>query len=168
MLRYYIKSESTRNWVKLALFRGEKSVSPILNYILLITQKSIKPYKTVTNLIKSCSDGKSTRIFWLMIDFIDHFSSRSVLASSVNMNPWICELHDLFEGSIFRYIWRLQWIIGPSGVRALPLASGINVVGQYKWHFFLFFFFLSSSSGSLLILPEGVVVGIQIFAWAPS
>ena len=58
-------------------------------------------------------------------------------------------------------------VIGPSGVRALPLAAGINVGGHYKWRFFLFFF-LSSSSGSLLILPEGVVVGIQIFAWAPN
>ena len=45
---------------------------------------------------------------------------------------------------------------GPSGVRALPLAAGINVGGHYKWHFFLFSL---SSSGSLLILPEGVVVG---------
>ena len=27
---------------------------------------------------------------------------------------------------------------GPSGVRALPLAAGINVGGHYKWHFFLF------------------------------
>jgi hypothetical protein len=52
--------------------------------------------------------------------------------------------------------------IGPSGVRALPLAAGINVGGHYKWHFF------SLSSGSLLILPEGVVVGIQIFAWTPK
>ena len=45
---------------------------------------------------------------------------------------------------------------GPSGVRALPLAAGINVGGHYKWHFFLSLslslsFFLSS--GSLLILP---------------
>ena len=60
--------------------------------------------------------------------------------------------------------------IGPSGVRALPVAAGINVGGHYKWHFFLFLlsFFLLLSSGSLLILPEGVVVGIQIFAWAPN
>ena len=29
-------------------------------------------------------------------------------------------------------------IIGPSGVRALPMAAGINVGGHYKWHFFLF------------------------------
>jgi hypothetical protein len=29
--------------------------------------------------------------------------------------------------------------IGPSGVRALPLAAGINVGGHYKWHFCLFF-----------------------------
>jgi hypothetical protein len=34
---------------------------------------------------------------------------------------------------------------GPSGVRALPLAAGINVGGHYKWHFFLFFFFFLSS-----------------------
>ena len=54
--------------------------------------------------------------------------------------------------------------VGPSGVRALPLAAGINVGGHYKWHFFLSL----SSSGSLLILPEGVVIGIQIFAWAPN
>jgi hypothetical protein len=50
--------------------------------------------------------------------------------------------------------------IGPSGVRALPLADGINVGGHYKWHFFSLS--LSPpllSSGSLLILPEGVVVG---------
>jgi hypothetical protein len=25
---------------------------------------------------------------------------------------------------------------GPSGVRVLPLAAGINVGGHYKWHFF--------------------------------
>jgi hypothetical protein len=54
-------------------------------------------------------------------------------------------------------------IIGPSGVRALPLAAGINIGGHYKWHFFLLSLSLSlsssSSSGSLLILPEGVVVG---------
>ena len=58
-------------------------------------------------------------------------------------------------------------VFGPSGVRALPLAAGINVGGYYKWHFFLFSLSLSSS-GSLLILREGVVVGIQIFAWAPK
>ena len=58
--------------------------------------------------------------------------------------------------------------IGPSGVRALPLAAGINVGGHYKWHFFLFLSSLFLSSGSLLILPEGLVVGIQIFAWAPN
>jgi hypothetical protein len=56
--------------------------------------------------------------------------------------------------------------IGPSGVRALPLAAGINVGGHYKWHFFLSLFL--SSSGSLLILPEGVVVGFCNFVWAPK
>jgi hypothetical protein len=57
-------------------------------------------------------------------------------------------------------------LIGPSGVRALPLTAGINVGGHYKWHFVLFS--LSLSSGSLLILPEWVVVGIKFFAWAPN
>ena len=57
--------------------------------------------------------------------------------------------------------------IGPSGVRALPLAAAINVGGHYKWHFFSFFLSLLSS-GTLLILPEVVVVGNQIFALAPN
>jgi hypothetical protein len=57
--------------------------------------------------------------------------------------------------------------IGPSGVRALPLAAGINVGGHYKGHVFLSLSSLFLSS-SLLILPEGVVVGFQIFAWAPK
>ena len=34
-------------------------------------------------------------------------------------------------------------IVGPSGVRALPLAAGINVVGHYKWHYFSLSFSLS-------------------------
>jgi hypothetical protein len=57
-------------------------------------------------------------------------------------------------------------IFGPSGVRALPLAAGINVGGHYKWHFFSLLFPLSS--GSLLIRPEGVVVWVFNFAWAPK
>ena len=58
-----------------------------------------------------------------------------------------------------------QSLIGHSGVRALSLAAGINVGGHF-FSFLLLSLFLSS--GSLLILPEGVVVGIQIFAWAPN
>ena len=38
----------------------------------------------------------------------------------------------------------LSVTIGPSGVRALPLAAGINVGGHYKWHCFLFFLSLFS------------------------
>ena len=63
------------------------------------------------------------------------------------------------------YMEQWLWLIGPSGVRVLPLTAGMNVGGHYKWHFFSFFLL---SSGSLLILPEGVVIGIQIFAWAPN
>ena len=29
-----------------------------------------------------------------------------------------------------------HFTFGPSGVRALPLAFGINVGGHYKWHLF--------------------------------
>ena len=29
----------------------------------------------------------------------------------------------------------MKFVIGPSRVRALPLAAGINVGGHYKWHF---------------------------------
>ena len=61
----------------------------------------------------------------------------------------------------------MAFTFGPSRVRALPLDAGVNVGGHYKGHFFLFLLSFSLSS-SLLILPEGVVVGIQIFAWAPN
>jgi hypothetical protein len=54
--------------------------------------------------------------------------------------------------------------VGPSGVCALPLTAGRNVGGHYKWHFFLLFLSFFLSSGSLLILPEGVVVGFRNFA----
>ena len=68
-------------------------------------------------------------------------------------------------------IWRTALafvsLIGPSGVRALPLAAGINIVCHYKWHFFSSSLF-SLLPGSLLILTDGVVVGIQIFVWAPN
>jgi hypothetical protein len=57
--------------------------------------------------------------------------------------------------------------IGSRRVHALPLAACINVGGHYKWHFFLFLSF-SPLSSSLLNLPEGVVIGIQIFPWAPK
>jgi hypothetical protein len=52
---------------------------------------------------------------------------------------------------------------GLSGVRALPLAAGINVGGHNKWHFFLLLFL----PGSLLILPEEIFVGFCNFAWDP-
>ena len=55
--------------------------------------------------------------------------------------------------------------IGPSGVRALPLAAGINEGGHYFRYFAssLLFFLVP-----LFKTPEGVVVGFQIFAWAPK
>ena len=80
---------------------------------------------------------------------------------------------------------QLSSLFGPSGVRALPLAAGINVGGHYFGPSVLrapaeqtkvatilgtFFHFLSY----LILLPplfkttEGVVVLFQIFAWAPK
>ena len=53
-------------------------------------------------------------------------------------------------------------IIGPSGVRALPLAAGRNEGGHY------FRYFSTLLLVPLFKTPEGVVVGIQIFAWAPN
>ena len=45
-------------------------------------------------------------------------------------------------------------LIGPSGVRALPLAAGINVGGHYKWHFFLFLSFFLLLSGLIANSPR--------------
>ena len=55
--------------------------------------------------------------------------------------------------------------IGPNGVRALPLAAGINVGGHYFGYIIpLLLLFLPS----LFKTTEGVVVGFQILAWAPK
>jgi hypothetical protein len=53
--------------------------------------------------------------------------------------------------------------IGPSGVRALPMAAGIKVGGHYKWHFVLLYLLPES----LLILTEGVVIVTKIFIFQP-
>ena len=55
--------------------------------------------------------------------------------------------------------------IGPSGVRALPLAAGINEGGHY---FRYFFFFSSLLLSPLFKTTEGVIVGFHIFALAPK
>ena len=62
-------------------------------------------------------------------------------------------------GHYFRY-----FSFGPSGVRALPLAAGINEGG----HYFRYFFHLLLLLPPLFKTTEGVVVGFQIFAWAPK
>ena len=71
--------------------------------------------------------------------------------------PEMCELLlEQPEGIFFHF--------GPSGVRALPLASGRNEVGHYFRYFSSFIFFLPP----LFKTTEGVIVGFQIFAWAPN
>jgi hypothetical protein len=56
-------------------------------------------------------------------------------------------------------------IFGPSVVRVLPLAAGINEGGHYFAYIILFLVFLLPP---LFKTTEGVVVGFQIFAWAPK
>ena len=65
--------------------------------------------------------------------------------------------------------------IGPSGVRALPLAAGRNEGGHY-FHCIFHLIYPAQASVHILcdLLPplfkttEGVVVLFQIFAWAPN
>ena len=59
---------------------------------------------------------------------------------------------------------RARWTFGPSGVRALPLAAGINEGGHY-FRYYSTSFLLGVP---LFKIPEGVVVGFQIFALAPN
>ena len=65
------------------------------------------------------------------------------------------------SGHYFRYFC-------PSEVHALPLAAGINEGGHYFRYFFPLVFFLVFFLPPLFKTTEGVVVGIQIFAWAPK
>ena len=59
---------------------------------------------------------------------------------------------------------KLRWApIVPSGVHALPLAAGINEGG----HYFRYIFLLGVVT-AVIKTPEGVVIGFQIFAWAPK
>ena len=54
---------------------------------------------------------------------------------------------------------------GLSRVRALPLAAGINVGGHYFWYYSTLVVVVLTT---VVKIPEGVVVGFQIFAWAPN
>ena len=56
-----------------------------------------------------------------------------------------------------------KWLFWSERSACAALAAGIKVGGHYKWHFFSF-----SLSSSLLILPEGVVVGFRNLAWAAN
>ena len=54
---------------------------------------------------------------------------------------------------------------GPGGVRALPLAAGINK-GCHYFRYFSFLFVLVTTA--IQNQRKGVFVGFQIFAWAPK
>ena len=53
--------------------------------------------------------------------------------------------------------------IGPSGLRVLPLAAGINEGGHYFRFFFLFFLLTTAIQNH-----RRGCLGFQIFAWAPK
>jgi hypothetical protein len=46
----------------------------------------------------------------------------------------------------FCVILKCKTLIGPSGVRALPLTAGINIGGYYFWYFSSSYLILSSAS----------------------
>ena len=60
---------------------------------------------------------------------------------------------------------KIMLAFGPSGVFALPLAAGINEGGHY---FRYIIPLLVVGVTTVIKTPEGVVVGFQIFAWAPN
>ena len=67
------------------------------------------------------------------------------------------------KGELLLLLWGLNF--GLSGVRVLPLAAGINEAGHY---------FRTLGIPLLVVgvtavgkIPEVVVVGFHIFAWAP-
>jgi hypothetical protein len=78
------------------------------------------------------------------------------------------EVSKTLENIKYGHFWlrQLFFRIGPSGVRALPLAAGINEGGHYFAYYSSFFSFLFLPP--LFKTTEGVVVGYQIFAWAPK
>jgi hypothetical protein len=57
--------------------------------------------------------------------------------------------------------------VGPSGVRALPLAAGINVGGHYKGHFFLLFLSLSLSLQLIAQSPRRDCRRVSKFCMGP-
>ena len=125
--------------------KGDLSVSlPVKDFSILDTQ-----------FLKSWLEDTSVLLLEAIVShsFLNLFFSTSNNAIVLNTN--------LEENSIIvaRNVHNGCVNVGPSGVRALPLAAGRNVGGHYKWHFFSFFL-----SSSLLILPEGVVIGFRNFA----
>ena len=72
-----------------------------------------------------------------------------------------------FTKEFLRYSYIiLHYHIGPSGVRALPLAAGINVGGHYFRYFSSYLVVVVVTT--VIKTPQGVVVGFQILAWAPK
>jgi hypothetical protein len=96
----------------------------------------------------------------VLYDWLSHGVSNRKISSNVvvvknNFGPSVVRALPLAAG-----INEGGHYFGPSRVRALPLAAGINKGGHYFRYIFLFFFL-----PPLFKTTEGVVVGFQIFAW---
>ena len=70
------------------------------------------------------------------------FELRKETKQTMQAEHELCKLYIFYierESGVLVCVYVLARI-GASGVRALPLAAGINVGGHYKWHFFLLLF----------------------------
>ena len=70
---------------------------------------------------------------WIHISIHPVLSTHEIVRKLVNLFSILWEHLDYPSRLFFTFRY-----FGPSGVRALPLASGRNVGGHYKWHFFPF------------------------------
>ena len=128
--------------------------------LLLMVQHPItNTVSCVTHIVHSTMILRLTHFCWDKVIFVKtifnficriiFFVSNNISETSLNalMFSLKCPFYNLIVWILMSLLlsWNYcpwEWDIGPSGVRALPLAAGINVGGHYKWHFFS----LSSSS----------------------
>ena len=76
------------------------------------------------------------------------------------------EDHGIFSGKLEHKVYNSVLYFGPSGVRALPLAAGINEGGHYFRY--IIPLLVVGVVTTVIKTPEGVVVGFPNFAWAPN
>jgi hypothetical protein len=99
-----------------------------MHYILLSLQIHCRVY---------CFGGKGGHVSPFQIaDILYHVK----FADGIYSDQFTCLITDTLYTAQFAYTLILYSLqnLGPSKVRALPMAAGRNIGGHYKWHFFLF------------------------------